>query len=273
MDTYHTMEPLDNEREFVTSFQTDVVNGGSNTTPPTWWSDESGAEMKQRTFLNPLPDGGDIIGGNYHALVSTAMLSDSKQTFAVIVESSKGCISAQSGNLTIMLHRRTNHSDDQGPTPPNDTSVLQSPMRLLVGPSLDVEALRHEVRYTMAVPLGVAAGLPAWGSATSFDGIDSWRAEYKTTLTFFQRSLPQNVHLLSFAVWENGGPQPQQTQVILRLQHVFEVGVHPVWSLDATVDLTELFTPQVGFEICKESEASLPRARGRGEGEGLREVL
>jgi lysosomal alpha-mannosidase len=50
------------------------------------------------------------------------------------------------------------------------------------------------------------------------------------------QDLPLNVHLLSLQTVNE-----TQGLVLLRLQHIFEVDEHPVWSQPASVDLDSLF--------------------------------
>eukprot|EP01116_Phalansterium_solitarium_P019430 TRINITY_DN5407_c0_g1_i1.p1 TRINITY_DN5407_c0_g1~~TRINITY_DN5407_c0_g1_i1.p1 ORF type:complete len:801 (-),score=286.01 TRINITY_DN5407_c0_g1_i1:107-2509(-) len=113
----HHAQMLQDPNELVTVYSTDLDTQGS------WFIDESGLEMNKRVFDPTLP--GNVIGANYHAMVSSCYLrsadsADSRQ-FTVLSSQSLGVISQQDGQIELMLHRRTNSSDSQGPYPLNDT--------------------------------------------------------------------------------------------------------------------------------------------------------
>lgn len=237
----HAQMPGD-PNELVTTFSTDLATKGS------WFIDESGLEMDERVFDPTMP--GNTIGANYHAMVSSCYLrsalpSDQRQ-FTVLSRQSMGVISQVDGELEVMLHRRTNSTDSQGPWPLNDTSVLEAPLWLMVGQELDSEALRHRLNLQLEFPLVAAYGLTTSPAA--------WGALFHTSFQPFRADLPNNVHLLSLFA-----RNPGSAEVVLRLQHLFEAGDHPIYSKDVTVDVASLFT-QLKVVTAKERSLSLQQA-------------
>ena len=105
----HHVGPIPLNREYITLFNTNLK------TQNYWYTDSSGLEIAQRQYSDNIP--GNVIGGNYHAMVSTSYIKDIDRDaqFTVLTRQSMGVTSQASGQLEIMLHRRTNSSDQQGP--------------------------------------------------------------------------------------------------------------------------------------------------------------
>jgi hypothetical protein len=55
--------------------------------------------------------------------------------------------------------------------------------------------------------------------------------------------LPPNINLLSFEPWLNASSTDGPIQYLVRLEHLFEEGEHPMWSQPATISLSSLFGP------------------------------
>jgi len=69
--------------------------------------------------------------------------------------------------------------------------------------------------------------------------------------------LPLNVHLLSLRSYDS-----TTNQTILRLQHTFEVGEHPVYSKPVSVDLDQLFAPPIQIKNVVEVNLTANQKKG-----------
>jgi lysosomal alpha-mannosidase len=78
--------------------------------------------------------------------------------------------------------------------------------------------------------------------------IQAWTTDYATQTSEVSTPLPLNVHLLSL------NSLTQTNNTILRLQQIFELGEHPVYSQPAVVDISTLFEH---FQTTNAVESSL----------------
>lgn len=109
VDVLQHVGPEGDPRELISRYYTDLSTGG------TFVIDYSGLEMHTRKFDPTIP--GNVIGGNYHSMVSCSYIQSQNEDrrFTILSGQSAGVTSLNEGELEVMLLRRTNSSDQQGP--------------------------------------------------------------------------------------------------------------------------------------------------------------
>lgn len=246
--------PLDEGRELVARFTTDIDTapaGGS-----VWYTSANGFEMRRRTY-DPLQT--ERIAGNYYPMVDAAYLRDQTRDVRLTLLSDRthGCGSTRNGELEAMYHRRCLRDDGYGVGEVlNENFVFQTTTLLLLDRNAESAAAHKRTAILMASPpslwLGVADG-----------GRDAWAGRYRTSKSVLLSAFPPNVHLLNLAIQDPTG-DPMRQATILRLEHPFEAGEHPVLSQPASVNLTRLFDrTQFAFNTMVETtlSANVPLSR------------
>ena len=72
-------------------------------------------------------------------------------------------------------------------------------------------------------------------------GLTQWMSsDYNRTGGALAEDLPANVNVMTLDRMRDGSPE-----VLLRLEHLFAPGEHPVWSRDVNISLSALFADQV----------------------------
>lgn len=231
-------------------------------------ADSTTVEMMRRTTNHtgwqlqnaswPGMQGAEPVAGNFYPSASTSSIVEpsSGLRLGLLADRARGVASLSPGSLTALVHRRC--AEEQH-IPLWDTTHIESRQLLVVGnDTVAMAALRTQAprMYAPLVPLFAGKALAV------------------ANASFMAAALPDNMHLLSLeAGLGSAVPQPSPstaaaagglragearalraveaascgtgaTVAVLRLQHLFGVGEHPVLSQPATVDLAALFDPQ-----------------------------
>ena len=225
VEVTHDLGPLEFNHELATHFTTDLVMDGA-----TFYIDESGLEMHERVFNESL-----TLPGNYHALIAStyirdnATLTSQSRQLSVITDHTMGVVSSVPGQLEVLLHRRTNFSDSQGPYPLDDTSRVNNVLLLTASTIEDCEANRPRLILQQANPV-----ISFWSKTDYSD----WSTDYRTSYTGLAADLPPNVDIMTLAVVDPENAFSQD--FYFRLHHIFEAGAHPTLSLPVSIDLDSI---------------------------------
>ena len=107
-------------REVVTKFSTDIESGD------TFFTDSNGREFLERK-LNYRPTWDmevfQPVAGNYYPVNAAIFVEDDKSSLAVLPDRTQGGSSLESGNIEIMVQRRTKADDSRGVAEPLDETT------------------------------------------------------------------------------------------------------------------------------------------------------
>lgn len=225
-------------KEIITRFDTDIES------KDIFYTDSNGRQMMKRKldhredypYVNFEP-----VAGNYYPINSRIFVKDDNTQFTVMTDRSEGGSSLKSGSVEIMVHRRLLKDDGRGVGEPlNETGqfgdglmVVGKHRVLLTKPSMGAELHREFGEEIFMAPW-------MFFSRQTSD----WTKKYDTMKSFIKTNLPRNVHLLTLELWS-------ETEVLLRLEHMFEKDEDPTLSQNVTVSLKGLF-PLLGIQKVEE---------------------
>ena len=228
-------------KEVITRFDTDIKSNSL------FYTDANGREMKERK-LNFRPtwklNVTEPVAGNYYPINSRIYIKDSKRQMTILTDRSLGGSSLKYGSMEIMIHRRILRSDG-GREPLNETGVngkglvVRGKLKVVLAPPVHSAALHRLVAEKMLLtPL--AAFSPTGIS------VEKWLSQYNSLHNGLTRELPCNVHLLTL--------EARNKEVVIRLEHQFEVGEDPNFSRPIEISLSGIFTD---FDIVAMTETNL----------------
>ncbi|KAK7498336.1 hypothetical protein BaRGS_00010596 [Batillaria attramentaria] len=248
--------PIDDMKgkEVISRFSTNLQTNG------VFYTDANGREVLRRELnhrdtwqLNQT----EPVAGNYYPVNSRIYIRDEtkKQQFTVMTDRSQGGASLRDGELELMVHRRLLHDDSLGVGEPlNETGadgkglVVRGSHYVFVGPISTAASVHRD----LCERLFMAPELSFTNLATTQS---DWSKNFRTTWSGMNRSLPDNIHLLTLEQFPAKGPVPTTEQpFLLRLEHFYEKGEDAKLSQPVTISLQELFTP---FRIKEAKELTL----------------
>lgn len=238
--------PLDRGRELVARFTTDLRTAASPDAAR-WSTSANGLDMLERRY-DPLQS--DRIAGNYYPTAGAAYLRDTGADvrLSLLAAQSHGCGATRSGELELMLHRRCLRDDQFGVNEVlNETSTIQPQIWLTLETNAASARLQRRLSLLQGDPLS------AW-FATADGGAAGWNRSYVPVRSLLQQPLPASIHLLSWqlqtaTLWTGNA-------TVLRLQHLFDAGEDPDYSVPVSVDLAGLFDPSA-FAVASAVETTL----------------
>ncbi|KAH9491893.1 Lysosomal alpha-mannosidase [Bulinus truncatus] len=246
-----TVGPIDDSdhqgKEVISMFTTTIVN------TDTFYTDCNGREMMERVkdvrdTWNYIPK--DHVSGNYYPVTSRIVIKDTQKNvqFTVLPDRPQGGSSLGSGVVELMVHRKLMNDDGLGVGEPlndkgiDDKGVIYTGKHYLVLDTIENSAPLVK-RLALQVHLAPTFMFtPANGDTISKNALKE--------IQFLTNELPDNVHVLTLDRIASN----ETSLFLLRLEHVFEEGEHPVLSLPAEVSLENLFKP---FEIVSAVETTL----------------
>ncbi|KAA6428404.1 MAG: Lysosomal alpha-mannosidase [Trebouxia sp. A1-2] len=196
------------------------------------------------------------VSGNYYPLTAGAYIQESgKAELAVLTDRAQGGASLASGELEIMVHRRTLFDDWRGVAEPlNETMqgcmnchsvglIARGKHWLTLQDPSSAALIRRTFQQRMNDPPILSFGaLPKQARPGQLQ--DSGLA---LRFSAVSTALPLNVHLLTLKALP-------QDSVLLRLAHLYQVDEHPDLAKSAQVELHKLFAP---MKLSQVSELSL----------------
>ncbi|XP_022080688.1 epididymis-specific alpha-mannosidase-like isoform X2 [Acanthaster planci] len=228
------------------------------------YTNDNGFQTMKRTWR---PNKPEPEAQNYYPLVSTAYIESPKDDIrlTVMAERSHGVGSLNNGQMEVMLLRRliTNSGyDDKNNLTLEEPEVAMPTLWLLLGnrthsselqrrawlhlenPPIimavnqNPEVLQKKLKGNSPNPLPtVLTDLPLNVHLLTMK-IPGWT--YKTSHKEHLRSLQARLRQGSY---DRSEEDPNLDRILLRLQHLYEKGEHPVLSKPATIDLAKFLSP------------------------------
>jgi hypothetical protein len=215
-------------KEVIMKFKSDL---DSNTT---FYTDANGREIQTRILNYRAEWPVDVTqpqAGNYYPVNTRIFIQDESQNeqLTVINDRSQGGSSLRSGQMELMVNRRTTHDDGRGVGEPLDEDIVVRGKFWLFFDTIHQSSELHRL-YAERLQNPFAAFFTD-DSSVSF-----------TSPSFSSAELPENLHLVS---WEmnHGG------LILLRIGHLFAEGESDKFSVPVIVDLEELFNVQLVEEL------------------------
>eukprot|EP00051_Salpingoeca_urceolata_P027075 m.479938 g.479938 ORF g.479938 m.479938 type:complete len:1085 (+) comp21646_c0_seq1:45-3299(+) len=252
-------------KEVVLRYNTSLKTEG------VFYHDSNGREMIRREINKRGPayphpyNISEPAAGNFYPVNALMALEDESTgaSFGIAVDRSLGGASLASGELELMVHRRTQADDrrgvgepmnetmcgcNNGPNPCHCEGLTIKGSNYIV---LDKTAAAHQARREASEQVNFDATL-------AFS-----KSEPKTkTFSSLAADLPANVKLMTYGV-----VSPQYNdKVYVRLSHVYEAGEHPELSKSVNVSLATVF----GGKIKSAVEMSLSGTRTPAEIEAMK---
>ncbi|XP_041266700.1 lysosomal alpha-mannosidase [Onychostruthus taczanowskii] len=224
-------------KEVISRFETPLRTAGR------FFTDSNGRQvLERRRDYRPTWNlsQSEPVAGNYYPVNTRIFIKDEKLQLTVLTDRSQGGSSLLDGSLELMVHRRLLNDDNRGLREPLDEPgadgrglvVRGRHLVLLDTAAAAAEQHRPRAQETVTPPALVLA--PGTGP-------------HLRQVSGLRRALPPNVHLLTLEPRGAGA-------VLLRLEHLFQVGESHNGSRAASVDLTTLFS---AFTITSVQEMAL----------------
>ncbi|KAG7212847.1 hypothetical protein KM043_002203 [Ampulex compressa] len=236
-------------KEIVTKYTSNLNTNGE------FYTDLNGREMLKRK-RNYRPtwelELHEPISGNYYPLTSKMSLKDEDKhlKLSALVDRAQGGSSINDGEMEIMLHRRLLRDDAFGVGEAlNETAfgtglIVRGTHYLFGGSTKKLDALTLKEKN-----LALELELRSWPLVMPIehDAINTWCNMSKLQNSALAKVLPPNVHILTLEPWKDG-------TLLLRLEHIFEVGEALQLSQPVEVNIQDLFST---FTITSIEETTL----------------
>jgi hypothetical protein len=212
-----TAGPLQQDHELVLRINTTIQNHRE------FYTDANGLEMQHRLFREDTPQ---PVAGNYYPIVYSIYLNDTKNYLTIISDRTIAGASLRNGELELLIHRRTSYDDARGVDEPlDDDTVLKSNLRVFVDQSSE-EASRHRHLHSYLVNFP----LEVYQLPSNFD------QPFLKSFSPLKRDFPNNVNVMTFSQ-----SSKDSKNVLLRLNHLYELNEHKEFSKPAIFDLKDHF--------------------------------
>ncbi|XP_034939557.1 lysosomal alpha-mannosidase isoform X1 [Chelonus insularis] len=220
----------------------------------TFYTDSNGREMLMRV-RNYRPTWNlsleEPVAGNYYPVTSKIFLEDKerKMRLTILNDRAQGGSSMADGELEVMLHRRLLNDDAFGVGEALNesafgTGLVAKGTHYLVGGKLDDLVSMAMMEKYLAVELA----LRPWPLLTPINmSFDQWHNTHLTQHIGLRKPLPANLQILTLEPWKDN-------MILLRLEHLFEIGEDSELSQPVEINLVDLF---MNFDIIAVRETSL----------------
>ncbi|XP_076239948.1 lysosomal alpha-mannosidase II [Calliopsis andreniformis] len=219
-----------------------------------FYTDSNGREMLKRT-RNYRPTWNvkleEEISGNYYPVTAKISLKDEEKLLklSVLTDRAEGGTSMRDGEIELMLHRRLLRDDAFGvgealnETAYGEGLVVRGSHYLVGGSIKNLDefvlkekslALQMLLRpWTFITPITTESNTENYVSTSQGSGL--------------AKRLPPNVHILTLEPWKDG-------TILLRLEHIFEIGETEHLSKPTEINIKDLFST---FTILSIKETTL----------------
>lgn len=225
--------PNEQGLEIITRYETNFQN------KQMFYTDANGRETIRRTRdYRPTWElqTGEEVASNYYPVTSWIFIRDlSKELqMTVLTDRSQGGSSMIDGTIELMLHRRLLYDDGYGmeealnePGHNFEGLIVRGKHRLIIdGAQESVRFLRKLSKTTSWNPTYIFRNVPSVHSRNLVQNLNFMGMYEK---------LPVNIHLLSLEQWDN-------RNVLIRLEHFYEINEDFKYSRETEVKLNDLFS-------------------------------
>ncbi|XP_011645218.1 lysosomal alpha-mannosidase isoform X2 [Pogonomyrmex barbatus] len=236
-------------KEIITQYSSNLK------TSRTFYTDSNGREMLKRV-RNYRPTWDlqleEPISGNYYPVTSKITLKDETKQLKlnVLTDRAQGGSSLHDGTIELMLHRRLLKDDAFG--------VGEALNETAFGEGLVVRGTHYlfggKIKNTNEFvlkekELALKLALHPWilGAPINLSNLENVCALFKNFTSGLNKTLPPNVHILTLEPWKDD-------TILLRLEHLFEVGEAQQLSQPVEVNIKDLFST---FSIVSINETTL----------------
>lgn len=267
----------DNGREIVSLYETDMKTNG------TFFTDSNGRETIRR-LRDHRSDyrlyTSEHTASNYYPITSWIFVRDYDRNLqlSILPDRPQGGSSLHDGQVELMLHRRLLQDDGLGVEEPlNEPGIdrrgliIRGKHYLLIGPidsvirstrQLSKQLHMHPIQWFQAPPatMNLVPAAPLNGAVLSSAGAHLSGLESGTQAAMSSSSmqnrfkfnglrdyLPKMINLLSLESWD-------QENVLIRLEHIFEINEDADYSRPVQVSLKRMFR---NFKVVKVREMTL----------------
>ncbi|XP_043260159.1 lysosomal alpha-mannosidase isoform X2 [Colletes gigas] len=235
-------------KEIVTKYSSNLDSNGEFST------DSNGREMLKRK-RNYRPTWNleleEKVSGNYYPVATKISLKDEEKLLklSVLTDRTEGGTSMKDGEIELMLHRRLLKDDAFGvgealnETAYGEGLVVRGSHYVLGGSTTNLDKFVMKEKS-----LALETSLRPWilfTSLTPNSTIDNYSSAWKKS--GLAKTIPPNVHILTLEPWKDG-------TVLLRLEHIFEVGETENLSKPVEINIQDLFST---FTILSVKETTL----------------
>ncbi|KAH9491891.1 Lysosomal alpha-mannosidase [Bulinus truncatus] len=247
-----------------------------------FYTDSNGREtMERRRKLREGTLGRELVSSNYYPVTTRIYIQDIRRNLqlTVIPDRAQGGSSLSSGDLELMVHRRTSLDDGYGLNEPlyevsrNGEGVIYTGKHYVcldtiersaelvrrlaiqkhLEPSVMFTPVEPGMKLDLAMTLRLVETRNSSGHNSLYDNSNSvfLNPDFNFTFqSFLFRSLPDNIHLMTLDYMSG----INDCQVLMRLEHVYEVDEHPILSDSVIFSFREMF---ITYEITEVTETSL----------------
>ncbi|XP_015440324.1 PREDICTED: lysosomal alpha-mannosidase [Dufourea novaeangliae] len=223
-------------KEIVTKYSSTLASNGE------FYTDSNGREMLKRmrnyrpTWNLRLEEG---ISGNYYPVTSKISLKDEEEylKLSVLTDRAQGGTSMKDGEIELMLHRRLLVDDAFGVGEALNESAYGEGLVVRGSHYVFGGSIKNLDEFMMKEKaLTLQTLLRPWITVTPHSQ-KSGNDEYVATpqRSGLTKPLPPNVHILSLEPWKDD-------TVLLRLEHIFEVGEAENLSRPVEVNIQDMFS-------------------------------
>ncbi|XP_046916123.2 LOW QUALITY PROTEIN: lysosomal alpha-mannosidase-like [Dermatophagoides farinae] len=219
--------------EIVTKYETNFQN------KQTFFTDSNGRETIRRIrHHRPTWDlqTGEEVSSNYYPVTSWTFIRDLSKNIqmTILTDRPQGTTSMVDGVIEMMLHRRLLFDDGYGmeealnePGHNSEGLIVRGKHRLIVDKIQEsVRFMRKLSKTTSWIPLYLFRNVPAMYGPNLIVGLNT---------NGIREKLPVNIHLLSLEQWD-------EQNIVIRLEHFYEINEDIKYSQETMVRLSELFT-------------------------------
>ena len=199
-----------------------------------FWTDSNGRDMLQRTRMTAaqVPGGQEGIAANYYPIVASIAIRDDERELSLLTDRAQSAASLSSGEMEVMVHRRTLVDDARGVGEALDETdcgcrVPDCPKC----PPLTARGLHSLVLASSAQPRREAQQYHQDPIVLAFQEVQA--PQKMKPFSMIAGAFPPNVQLLTLKQTSGG--------VLVRVAHIFQVGEDDELSAKASVDLQNLF--------------------------------
>ena len=223
-------------KEVVSVFSSSLESGN------VFYTDANGREVLKRVrdFRPTWPlEVHEPASGNYYPVNSRIFIREDCQDMQLTIlnDRSQGGSSLKSGQLELMVHRRTIADDDRGVGEPlNEDIIVRGKFRVYFDQVEESNGIHRIQSELIANPIQLFFGSD---NKTVNEIIEVSRV---TRHGLAKQDLPANVHLVTLKY-------VSKYHALLRLAHLFATEEHPTLSKSVTIDLWKTFQCKIVREV------------------------